>query len=88
MSLVEKIKELCKNYKTSIPKLERELGLGHGSMYNWDTNSPSIDKVLRVADYFKVSINFLIGRASHNHSKEAKPCPNWCPLKKEMEANP
>ncbi|WP_110933290.1 helix-turn-helix domain-containing protein [Paenibacillus bouchesdurhonensis] len=60
MSLVESIKHLCKQAGTSIPKLEKELGFGHGSMYNWDVNSPSIDKVQKVANYFYTTMDNLI----------------------------
>ncbi len=61
MSLVENIKFLCALKGTSIPKLEKELGFGRGAIYNWDTNSPSIDKVQKVADYFEVSVDDLLG---------------------------
>lgn len=60
MSLVENIKLLCMKVGTSIPKLEKELGFGRGSVYNWDKNSPSIDKVQKVANYFKVSLDRVI----------------------------
>ena len=43
MSILENIKCLCKQYKTSVPKVEKELGFGNGAVYNWDKNSPSID---------------------------------------------
>lgn len=60
MSLVENIKSLCKQFGTTIPKLGSELGFGKGAIYNWDTNSPSIDKIQKVADYFDVSIEHII----------------------------
>lgn len=60
MALVENIKFLCKQHKTSIPKLENEMGFGNGSIYNWDTNSPGIDRVQKVAHRFGVSIEFLL----------------------------
>ncbi|BFH14548.1 hypothetical protein J6TS7_44450 [Paenibacillus dendritiformis] len=60
MSIVENIRVLCKEANTSIPKLEKELGFGNGAIYNWDKNSPSIDKIQKVADRFNVSINHVI----------------------------
>lgn len=60
MSIVENIKSLCDSRDLSIPKLEKELGFGRGSIYNWDTSSPSIDKVTKVAEFFKVSINRIL----------------------------
>jgi len=60
MSLLENIQSLCKEYKTSLPNLEKELGFGKGAMYKWDTNSPSIDKIEKVANYFKVSLDRIL----------------------------
>ncbi len=62
MSLVENIKSLCSDIGISIPKLEVILGLSRGSIYNWDKNSPSIDKLEKVANYLKVSIDYLLDR--------------------------
>ncbi|WP_313903345.1 helix-turn-helix domain-containing protein [Paenibacillus alvei] len=60
MSIVENIKRLCKEHKTTIPKLGTELGFGNGAIYNWDKSSPSIDKVQKVAEYFKVSVDVVL----------------------------
>ena len=64
MSLVENIKFLCSEIGTSIPKIEVLLGLSRGSIYNWDKNSPSIDKLERVANHLKVSVDYLLDRGS------------------------
>lgn len=60
MSMVENIKSICEVRGFSIPKLEKVLGFSKGSMYNWDTNSPSVEKVQKVADFFRVSLNYII----------------------------
>ena len=62
MTLKDVIRELCKTKHTSIPKLENILGFGSGTIVRWDKSSPSIDKLLKVADYFHVSVDYLIGR--------------------------
>ena len=62
VSLVKNIKSLCSNKKTSIPKLEKELGFGNGAIYNWDKNSPTLAKVIRVSNYFGVTIDFLVNQ--------------------------
>lgn len=71
MSLVERIKKLCEENGTSIPKLEAEMGFARGSIYNWDDHSPSVVKVAAVARRFKVSIDSLIGRELNPTKKEA-----------------
>lgn len=39
-----------------------ELGLGKNSITRWDENKPSVDRVQKVADYFGVSVDYLLGR--------------------------
>ncbi|AJD83042.1 helix-turn-helix domain protein [Paenibacillus phage HB10c2] len=60
MSILESIQSLCKQKNISIPSLEKELNFGRGSIYKWDKNSPSIDKIQKVADYFNVSLDRII----------------------------
>jgi len=60
MSLLENIQYLCKDHNISVPKLEKELGLGNGSIYKWGSSSPTVDKLQKVADYFKVSTEYLL----------------------------
>ena len=60
MSIIKNIQWLCKKHGTSIPKIEKELGFSNGSVYNWDKNSPSVDKLQKVADHFKVSTDYLL----------------------------
>lgn len=65
IKIVDIIKELCREKGISIPKLEKEVGLSNGSIYNWNRSYPSIDKVVKVADYFNISIDKLIGRENN-----------------------
>ncbi|MCO1599874.1 hypothetical protein [Desulfosporosinus nitroreducens] len=64
MSLLENVKQICKENNVSVPKLEKELELGSGSIYKWDSSFPAVDKVQRVADYFSISVDYLLGRTS------------------------
>lgn len=60
MGIVENIKFLCSQQGVTIPKLGVELGFGNGAIYNWDKSSPSADKVVKIADYFGVTTDFVI----------------------------
>lgn len=60
MTIVENIKRLCKENGITINKLEQNLEIGRGNIARWDTNMPSIDKVLRVAEYFGVTVSDLV----------------------------
>ena len=61
MSILGRIGELRKQHeKLSINKLEQECGLTRVSMAKWDDHAPSPDKVKKVADYFNVSVEYLL----------------------------
>lgn len=69
--LLDKIKELCKQNDITVTQLERNLSFGNGTIHRWSKNQPSIDKVVKVAKYFSVSINYLLDMESY-FSDEAK----------------
>lgn len=60
MSIVERIKEKCKEQKTSMNALEKLLGFGNGSIRLWDKKIPGSDKVILVAKQLNVSIDWLL----------------------------
>lgn len=61
MNIKERIHELAKARGISIPRLEEELKLGNGTISRWSKSSPSVSKLLPIANYFNVSIDYLIG---------------------------
>ena len=58
--ILENIKRLCKERKTNIACLEKEVGVGAGTIYKWGKVSPSVDKLKAVADYFGVTVDSLL----------------------------
>lgn len=64
MNVYLTVKELCEKHKVTMLELEKACGLGHRSVYNWQTSAPSADKLSAVADYFGVSVDYLLGRES------------------------
>lgn len=64
MGLLEKIQRLCEERGLSVPKLEQNLGFGRGSIYKWAKSSPTIDKLEKVANYLKVSLDDLLDRGN------------------------
>lgn len=62
MTLVDRIRSMANQKGMSLPQLEVELGLGNGTISRWKTSSPNTDKLQRIADYFNVSIDYLLGR--------------------------
>ncbi len=62
MKIREQIRDMCAQRKISIGQLERICGFSTGSIAHWDEKIPSVERVARVADYFGVSIDTLLGR--------------------------
>lgn len=69
MSLVKRIDMLCKERNTTMTAIERECGLGISSIRKWDDHSPSLTKVMAVADALGASVADLIG------DQQKKPTP-------------
>ena len=62
--LKDQIKALCKLHGISVRKFEQEVGVADKTVAHIDMNSPSIEKVVKFADFFGVSVDSLIGRES------------------------
>lgn len=62
MSLVNRIKKLCTMKKVTVAEVERKTGISNGQIRRWDTSSPKTENVQKVADYFNVSVDYLLGR--------------------------
>ena len=52
MSIYDNVKAACKEKGVSISNLESDLKFARGSIYKWNNNTPGVDKVKAVADYF------------------------------------
>lgn len=62
MNTYEIIKELSKRKKISIRQLEMRFGYSNGYLAKWKTNTPNSDELVRLADFFGVSTDYLLGR--------------------------
>lgn len=62
MNLYERIKELAKSKNISIRQLEENLGLANATIRRWGTQNPGADKLTKVADFFHVSVDYLLGK--------------------------
>lgn len=58
--ILENITKLCKKKGISIAKLEKECGIGNGTIGCWDNSSPTVSKLKAVADHFGVTVDDLI----------------------------
>lgn len=51
---------LCKKAGIRISKLEKETGIGNGTIARWEKSSPSVDNAKKVADFFGVTVDQLL----------------------------
>ncbi|GAB6634926.1 helix-turn-helix transcriptional regulator [Streptococcus uberis] len=64
-STFEKIRELSDQQGLSLNKLEEKLGFSRNTIYNMKKSTPNIDRVSKIADYFNVSTDYLLGRTDN-----------------------
>lgn len=69
--MVKKIKALCQQSGISIAALEKNIGLGNGTISKWETSSPQVDKLLKVANFFNVSVEYLLSYPISELTKDA-----------------
>lgn len=66
--------ELCSEHNTKPNPVAKELGLSSGSVTKWKKSGaiPNSVTLQKIADYFSVSINYLLG-----NTDEKKPAQDW-----------
>ncbi|WP_416274297.1 helix-turn-helix domain-containing protein [Lactococcus lactis] len=66
MTIFERIKELADKQGKSLQKVSEDLGLSQNYIYNLKgAKSPAADKLALIADYFNVSVDYLMGRSDY-----------------------
>lgn len=65
---VERVRCLCKSQKTSLTKLEAELGFSNGYIGKWSKRptSPPHDKLVEIANALGVTVEELTGEQKEN----------------------
>ncbi|MDA9472680.1 helix-turn-helix domain-containing protein [Enterococcus sp. 5H] len=64
MNAKDRVKELAAQRKMTIAELERKLNIANGTIGKWDKQNPSIEPLNKLADYFGVTTDYLLGRES------------------------
>lgn len=60
--LVTSIKQLCQKNNISVSQLETALKFSPSLISRWKDKTPSLDKIVDIADYFHVSLDEVVGR--------------------------
>lgn len=72
LRMIDRIAALCQQKNISITRLEREVNLGRSTIRYWDNHPPAVDKVAKVARYFGVSVDYLIGNTDDPYSHQSE----------------
>lgn len=70
MTTFDIIQKLAESRKISIKELSRNLGFGESTIYRWKKQEPKAIDLEKVADYFDVSVDYLLGREDKTHKEE------------------
>ena len=65
--IAENLKYLRKLKSISQREIAKELNISHGAWGNYEagTREPSIEMLIKICDYFDVSMDFLVGRENY-----------------------
>ena len=70
MNTYEIIKDLAKEKGISIRQLEINFGYSNGYIGSWKRQTPNSNELSRLADYFDVSVDYLLGRTDEKKSDD------------------
>ncbi|MCO7129793.1 MULTISPECIES: helix-turn-helix domain-containing protein [Lactococcus] len=60
----ERLKSLAKEKKKSLNQIEEDLGFSKNTLYNTKKYTPQGEKLSKLAEYFDVSIDYLLGNTT------------------------
>ena len=73
-ALIDRIEQAIKEKGTNFKRVERECGLGNGTIKRWEEQSPRLDKLVLVSEYLQVSLDYLVfGRSCSETSTNGGP---------------
>ncbi len=65
--MIDRILALMKERGVNAVRMTADLGLSHSAVTDWKKGKakPSVDAITKIADYFGVTIDYLLGRVDH-----------------------
>lgn len=70
MTVYDRIKELAEKRKMTVSEVEQALGMGTNSLYAWKKKIPNGASLEKAADYFGVTVDYLLGREELRNKKK------------------
>lgn len=86
MTVFERIEELRKSTGISQGKLEKELGFSNGSISKWKNSTPKSDRLQKLADYFGVSVEYLMTGKENESSDPGLTARDERDIKKDLDS--
>ena len=81
----ERVRELAKKQGLSINQLEDKLNFGKNSLYGLKKSNPNSKIIEKIADYFNVSTDYLLGRTDNPRIAKNNDNSMTIDLKKDAE---
>lgn len=69
-TVYEKIIELCDEKDISQRRLQEEVGMSTGTISKWKKQAPRTATLQKVADYFNVDVNYLLGNTPYKNQED------------------
>ncbi len=77
----ERLKDLMFDRQLTAESLSKAIGCDESSIYIWASGkagyTPTVGHLVKLADHFKCSIDFLIGSENENYLPNPKPAPSF-----------
>ena len=70
MTIKERVQKLVKTQGTTSQKIEHDLGFASGYISKLDKTNPTSDKLLALADYLDVSVDYILGHDLENNQPD------------------
>ncbi|OSP88220.1 XRE family transcriptional regulator [Lactococcus lactis] len=70
MTVFEAIKKLADKQGKNVKTVAIDVGLSENAIYGWKKTKPKAEDLAKVADYFHVSVDYLLGREELKTIKE------------------
>ena len=74
MSIYERVQKLIQEQGLTVKQLERECDLANATIRRWETQTPNIESVRRVAQRLHTSLDYLVNGSSPNANEEPLVC--------------
>ena len=87
MAIIDRILELMKEKNIKANALANELGLPNSAFSEWKKKkaNPSVDVIIKIADYFDVTTDYLLGRTDKRY---AQAMDKWAARRTESASEP